>query len=64
MLDLVYSGHADVAYQFCERVWPGPEREKAAFLAEFRQRLGQSPFRSAIEALGHPPLPPIDATDP
>ena len=58
------TGHADAAYRFCDEAWPvtGPasEQAKRAFLAAFQERLAESLFRSAIEALGHPPLPAIE----
>jgi eukaryotic-like serine/threonine-protein kinase len=51
MLTLVYSGHANVAFQFCQRAWPDSRPGKQAFLQDFRARLAQSPYWPSIRAM-------------
>jgi serine/threonine-protein kinase len=51
MLALVYSGHANLAFQFCPRAWPDSHPGRVAFLQEFRQRLAQSSYWGAIKRM-------------
>lgn len=44
MLDLIYSGHANEAWRFLDRVWEGDEETKAEFIADFRSQLSQSNY--------------------
>lgn len=57
MLDLIYSGHADLAWKFCDSVWRGDAETKAKFLAEFRQRLARSIYWPSIERMNSGPVP-------
>jgi hypothetical protein len=56
MLDLIYTGRASDAYSLLDRA-PGSADEKRAFAVALNAELAHSPFRDAIEALGHPTLP-------
>ena len=48
MLDLIYSGHSDLAWKFCDLAWPGDKSKKAEFLKEFRVQLAQSRYYPAL----------------
>jgi hypothetical protein len=52
MLDLIYAGHSDLAWKFCDLAWPGDKRKKAEFLKEFRAQLAQSRYYHAIRDSG------------
>lgn len=57
-LDLVYSGHRDLALRYLRDVWPdrfADQRQQR--LAEFQSLLSASPFANELEALQHPPKP-------
>ena len=51
MLDLIYSGHADLAWQFFDKAWPANMPGKDGFLTDFRSQLAKSPYWSQIEHL-------------
>jgi hypothetical protein len=51
MLNLIYSGHADLAWKFCDQSWPGDLKAKHQFLHAFRLQLSKSPYWSAIKAM-------------
>ncbi len=51
MLELIYSGHANVAWQFFDVAWVGSIPGKEAFLADFRAQLMKSPYWQEIEQL-------------
>ena len=51
MLDLIYSGHADLAWKFCDESWPGSAKAKEQFLRSFRPHLSKSPYWKAIKAM-------------
>jgi hypothetical protein len=44
MLDLIYSGHADVARQFFETAWPAGVEGQEPFWSEFQTQLTTSPY--------------------
>lgn len=44
MLELIYTGHPELAWQFCNMAWPPQVPGKEAFLMDFRSQLAQSPF--------------------
>jgi hypothetical protein len=44
MLDLIYTGHADLAWQFFDMAWPPEEKGKNQFLAEFVAELATSQY--------------------
>jgi len=44
MLELLYSGHPDLAWQFFDMAWPPEIKGKDDFLRKFRTRLQRSPF--------------------
>ena len=51
MLDLIYSGHADLAYQFFDMAWLPDAPGKEEFIKDFRTRLSTSPYWPEIKAL-------------
>jgi hypothetical protein len=42
MLDLMFSGHPDEAYDFLDRVWPEGEKGKSSFIYDFEKRLNRT----------------------
>jgi hypothetical protein len=48
MLDLIYSGHEDLAWQYFDMVWPTQKEGKELFINDFRGRLTESPFWQMI----------------
>ncbi len=54
MLNLIYTGHEDLAWRFADEAWPKARPGKDEFLAEFRSRLAESPYWPAIRAVGMP----------
>ncbi len=54
-LDLIYGGHADLAWRFFDLAWPRDAGDKAEFLDDFRRQLAGSPCWS-------PPPPGRPAT--
>jgi hypothetical protein len=51
MLDLIYSGHADAAWQFFDQTWVADIPGKEEFLEDFRAQLMKSPYWREIEHL-------------
>jgi len=51
MLDLIYTGHSDVAFRFFDQSWPGKVSGKDTFLAEFKTRLKTSPYWVEIKRM-------------
>ena len=39
MLDLIYTGHEDLAWQYFDLVWPAKKKGKQKFLADFKEQL-------------------------
>jgi hypothetical protein len=65
MLDLIYSGHADLVRQFFETAWPAGVEGQELFWNEFHAQLATSPywedlgrFPAAPPAVGWQSLPP------
>jgi len=55
MLHHIYTGHADLAWNFLERCWPDGKGGMATFLADFMTVLSTSPYWPEIEkTLEHP----------
>jgi len=52
MLDLIYSGHSDAAWDFLDKVWPKNKSGKEEFLTSFRKQLAKSPYWNLIKASG------------
>ena len=50
MLELIYTGHARLAWDFAERAGPPARPGKEAFLTEFRAPLAQSPYWPEVRA--------------
>lgn len=44
MLDLIYTGHVDAAWQLCDEVWPADWPGKPVFQREFMEELATSPY--------------------
>ena len=44
MLDLVYTGHEDLAWQFFDMVWPAQKRGKQKFRSDFNQQLSTAAY--------------------
>ena len=44
MLDLIYSGYEDQAWQYFELVWPSKKKGKEKFLADFKEQLALSTY--------------------
>ena len=51
MLDLVYTGHADLAWKFCEAAWRPGVAGQARYLKDFKQTLTTSPYWPSVKAL-------------
>ncbi len=51
MLELIYRGHATLAWKFADLAWPPRMRGKALFLDQFRERLRQSPYYRDLMAM-------------
>jgi len=52
MLDLIYSGHRDTAWQFLDAAWPKQIGGKDAFRRDFDEQLKRSPYWKSISQLG------------
>jgi hypothetical protein len=46
MLDLIYTGHEELAWQYLDLVWPVKKQGKAIFLSDFKDQLSNSQFWS------------------
>jgi hypothetical protein len=44
MLDLIYTGHEDLAWQYLELVWPAKKKGKEKFLSDFKEQLATSVY--------------------
>ncbi len=42
MLDLIFTGHEDLAWQYFDMVWPAKKKGKEKFLADFKEQLGHT----------------------
>ncbi|MGH7781542.1 MAG: hypothetical protein ACREQR_17145 [Candidatus Binataceae bacterium] len=65
MLNLIYSGHPELAEKFADLAWPARIHGKDRFLAEFRRQLARSPYWEGIKAIAAPdpsPTPSPRAT--
>lgn len=51
MLDLIYTGHANMAWSFFDKAWPPGAPGKAELLQEFRDKLSHSPYWGELRAL-------------
>jgi len=55
MLNLIYTGHPDLAWQFLERCWPDGKGGMAAFVADFMAALSESSYWPQVrKLLKHP----------
>jgi hypothetical protein len=51
MLDLIYSGHTDNAWQFLDVSWPAKVHGKAIFERDFRKQLAKSLYWPALKGM-------------
>jgi len=51
MLDLMFSGHPDEAYDFLDRVWPEGGKDKSNFIYDFEKRLNRYTIWPALASL-------------
>jgi len=51
MLDLIYSGNMEQAWELADLSWPKGDGGKAAFLRDFRSQLATSPFWDELQAM-------------
>jgi hypothetical protein len=58
MLNLIYTGHAELAWKFADLAWPPRVRGKALFLDRFRERLRTSPYYRGLMAMQVPEATP------
>ena len=52
MLDLIFTGHEDLAWQYFDMVWPTKKKGKEKFLADFKAQLAQTSYGD-WKKLGH-----------
>jgi predicted secreted protein len=48
MLDLIYTGHEELAWQYLDLVWPAQKKGKELFIKDFKHTLSESPFWKVI----------------
>jgi hypothetical protein len=53
MLDLIYTGHRILAWQFLEMVWPKNVGGKEAFVDDFIAQLKKSPYWKSLAQMGN-----------
>jgi hypothetical protein len=51
MLDLIYTGHESLAWEFFDSAWPEDLPGKDKFLADFKRELARSPYWPDVRAL-------------
>lgn len=51
MLDLIYTEHPKSAWQFLDKVWPQNKLGKEEFLADFNEKLAESPYWDQIKVI-------------
>jgi hypothetical protein len=51
MLDLIYSGHEDVAWKFLDTAWPPKLQGKDNFARDFHVQLAKSPYWPAVKSM-------------
>ena len=50
MLDLIYTGHEELAWQYLDMVWPTRKLGKEIFIKDFKDQLAQSRFWQLIQS--------------
>ena len=53
MAELIYSGHAELAMQFYEDVWPTTVAGKDKYLDEFNTEFAKSPYWNDIQRINN-----------
>jgi len=46
MLDLIYTGHEDLAWKYFDEVWPPSKLGQALFVRDFKKQLSESRYWS------------------
>ena len=54
MIDLVYTGHKDLAWKYLDMVWPANKQGKELFKSEFQEQLERSRFWEDLKNLEAP----------
>lgn len=49
MLDLIYTGNQDLAWQYLDLVWDSRKKGKKIFIRDFKEQLSGSQFWQMIE---------------
>lgn len=62
MLNLIYTGHPNLAWRFADLAWPARIHGEDRFLAEFRAQLAHSPYWTEIKTIAATPTPTPTAT--
>jgi hypothetical protein len=58
MLDLIYTGNEELAWQFLDLVWPPQKQGKALFIRDFKKQLLESHYwKMILEDSGNPVAP-------
>lgn len=52
MIDLVYTGHRELAWEYLDMVWPKAKKGKEIFKRDFQEQLESSQFWGEIKGLG------------
>ncbi len=60
MLNLIYSGNADLALKLFDSAWPADSPHKKKFQCEFGRQLGQSPFFEDLRKINQPDTVPLN----
>jgi hypothetical protein len=55
VLDLIFSGHAPLAWDLIDRDWPSQAPDRRQFITEFKAALSESPFAGDLAVLSQPP---------
>jgi len=64
MLDLIYTGHEDLAWQFLDLVWPPQKPGKAIFIRDFKKQLLERQYWKMILEDTGTPIPTTAAPRP
>ena len=51
MIDLIYTGHTNLAWQYLDMVWPETKKGKELFKSEFQEQLSRSQFWDDLKHL-------------
>lgn len=51
MLDLIYTGNGNLAFDFFDKAWPDWKKAKKEFLDAFKKQLSRSPYWYGIKVM-------------